>query len=141
MKERKRFFIDRKFQVEAVLSVLFVFVAVFIISGYIHYTMALKLQDNALYMNTLQQAAGFAAGPHMITSLLAGLLISLVFTALLALYYSHRVAGPMHHLKQHLQNMIDGDFSRDLSFRKSDEFRSVATLVNRLQSRLKNEFS
>ena len=67
--------------------------------------------------------------------------MSLVFTALLALYYSHRIAGPMHHLKEHLQKMIDGDFSRDLNFRKSDEFRSIAILVNRLQSRLKNEYS
>ena len=86
------------------------------------------------------QDAASSAGPQVVTSLLTGLLISLVFTALLTIYYSHRVAGPMHHLKMHLQKMIDGDFSRDLNFRERDEFRNIAVLINTLQNRLKNGF-
>jgi methyl-accepting chemotaxis protein len=45
-------------------------------------------------------------------------------------FISHRIAGPLHRLKQHMRRVADGDFSMKLKFRKSDEIHDVADSFN-----------
>jgi len=66
---------------------------------------------------------------------LAGRLALLVFVnitiiALISLFFSHQIAGPVYKLEKTLQQIIDGDASIRFSFRQSDKFDEVADLLN-----------
>ncbi len=69
------------------------------------------------------------------TLLLAALAVALM-AMLLALYTSHRIAGPLFKLQQALKAMTEGDFSQRLEFRKMDAFKEFQPLTNLLGERM-----
>jgi len=69
------------------------------------------------------------------TLLLTALAVTLL-AMLLALYASHRIAGPLFRLRQTLKAMIEGDFSHQVEFRKRDAFQEFQSLVNLLSERM-----
>lgn len=56
------------------------------------------------------------------------LFFSLVF--ILFIFLTHKIAGPMYKLKNHLQNIREGGDFRPLTFRKGDYFPDVAEEVS-----------
>lgn len=63
------------------------------------------------------------------------IIISFVFF-LINLYYTHRIAGPMHKLITLLNRSGKNDIHK-IYFRKSDEFKDVADAYNQFIDRLK----
>lgn len=56
--------------------------------------------------------------------------VSFVLLLLGALLLSHRVAGPLHRLNQHMLNMAAGRTRHDVQFRKGDFFQELSTSFN-----------
>jgi methyl-accepting chemotaxis protein len=67
--------------------------------------------------------------------------LSVFFTFLLGLLYSHRIAGPLYNLKRVLRRFREGDMNQVVRFRKHDEFHDLAAEVSRtivwMRSKLK----
>lgn len=76
----------------------------------------------------------------LLTSLIVNglfFVIPCVFAVLFLIVYSHRVAGPMYHVKLYLRNPASD--KKALSFRKTDVMHSLATAVNAVQERERND--
>jgi len=51
-------------------------------------------------------------------------------TAIVTLFISHRIAGPMFRFKKVIQRLGEGDFSSEFNIRSSDQLREIADLMN-----------
>jgi len=56
--------------------------------------------------------------------------IVLVMLAILVIFVSHRIAGPLVRLKNYMRKVGEGDLSVELQFRKNDEIHDVADTFN-----------
>ena len=56
----------------------------------------------------------------------------LIFICLASMFLSHKIAGPIYHLKNDIRRVLEGDFTTRTYFRKSDELQDIATDFNNL---------
>lgn len=56
--------------------------------------------------------------------------IVLVMLAILVIFVSHRIAGPLERLKQYMRKVGEGNLDDELQFRKHDEIHDVADTFN-----------
>jgi methyl-accepting chemotaxis protein len=54
---------------------------------------------------------------------------------LMALFESHRIAGPVYRFEKTLRALIDGDFSQRIRLRKYDNFTQLEPVLNQLADR------
>jgi methyl-accepting chemotaxis protein len=58
---------------------------------------------------------------------------------LVCLYLSHRVAGPIHRMRQHIAAVAEGKTENDVHFRKRDFFPELAVSFNLLMKKLREK--
>ncbi len=63
--------------------------------------------------------------------------IVLVMLAILVIFVSHRIAGPLERLKQYMIKVGEGNLDVELQFRKHDEIHDVADTFNVMVAGLK----
>jgi hypothetical protein len=68
--------------------------------------------------------------------LVGGVFILCIFNVL-GLFASHRIAGPLHRLRKHLDAAGEGATSADVRFRDGDYFPELAKACNRLMARVR----
>jgi len=73
-----------------------------------------------------------------LTSLYLGV-SAIVFVTMvgLGIFYSHRIAGPLHHLNTTMRRVAAGEDPGPLQFRRRDQFRELAESFNAMVARLK----
>ena len=140
MQKRKILLIDRPLQLKFILySVLNGFILFLIMSMIISYfsvgsTRAL-VENDALDSKCLtmvfQQAQLW--GGILVAVVLGGL----IWTAVTALYFSHRIAGPVYQMKKKLQAHIAGEEMEKIVLRKNDYFLDLADLINEAMEKKK----
>jgi methyl-accepting chemotaxis protein len=54
----------------------------------------------------------------------------------LGILYSHRIAGPLHHLGHKMQRIANGEEPSEVSFRRNDQFRDLAESFNAMIAKL-----
>ncbi|MEW6555985.1 MAG: hypothetical protein AB1349_01370 [Elusimicrobiota bacterium] len=60
-------------------------------------------------------------------------LIYIVFVAVVSIYISHKIAGPVFKLKKQIREIINsGDTSRKIFVRKGDELQDLVAVINEL---------
>ena len=64
-----------------------------------------------------------------------GLVLFLVCVGILALLYSHRVAGPVYRIKRCMEMLADDQPVADVRLRRNDEFKELAEAFNRLKGK------
>jgi methyl-accepting chemotaxis protein len=55
----------------------------------------------------------------------------------LGILYSHRIAGPLHHLTNRMKEIADGAEPSAVSFRRKDQFQELAESFNAMLAKLK----
>ncbi len=63
--------------------------------------------------------------------------IIFILLTIIVIFISHRIAGPLHRLKQYMKKLGDGDFALRLRFRTYDEIHDVADSFNEMVENLK----
>lgn len=136
---RRRFFIDKEYQGRyifnafisvAVGSVLFALIFGFFSSN----TLSIVYEDYHLRLGTtpsLLLDRIFSAQWLFIA--LGGIAIVLI-----ALFISHRVAGPFYRFEQTLDKMAAGDLSSRIRLRKNDEGKALGEKINDFNEMLSN---
>jgi len=146
---RKKYLVDVKFQSKLILTVLLLVITSVAISGIITYASTVYVENKSnvhmygvtggeINRNVIITSL-FVVKPVLIRSLVVGGMLSTLMTIVLMLFYSHSLAGPVYHLEKQLEEMIKGNYHKELIFRKSDEFKQLAEVINRLQDKLKKE--
>ena len=66
--------------------------------------------------------------------------IVFVVLAVMVIFISHRIAGPLYRLKQFMEKIENGDYSVTLKFRKNDAIHDVADSFNRMVAGIRHKF-
>jgi len=59
-----------------------------------------------------------------------GIFIIVVQIALLTIFFSHKLAGPIFRFEKACHNLIDGNYTEKIYLRKGDEMQNLAGLIN-----------
>lgn len=157
MKARKNYLIDKEFQLSfifrnaayIIISSLFIFIMVISYNTYKfrqNYLMLTptseRLQEwavkNNVSPNSVSYACQFIIQSREITfikfitkPLLTAVLINAFISLLTSLYFSHRIAGPLYHMKRVLKSKIEGKDTGPIHIRKNDYFFELAEMINK----------
>ena len=149
MKKRKKYLIDKKFQAKMIFMVVCLIMGAIVLSGVFSYVLAIQIekrskvqlygatdeyQDDVVTVSRLQ-----VVRPVVVRSLVIGGITGIIMAAVSMLFYSHRLAGPVYRLERHLEKIIDGNYDEELHFRKKDEFKQLADIINRLEDELRKK--
>ena len=77
----------------------------------------------------------FQSWSAMMFLMAVGLVLFLVCVGILALLYSHRVAGPVYRIKRCMEMLADDQPVADVRLRRNDEFKELAEAFNRLKGK------
>ena len=74
-------------------------------------------------------------------TMIALLLLFLVVAALISVFMSHSIAGPIFRFEKTLKAIGEGNLSLHIGLRKTDEFREMAGIINDMASSLRNKIN
>ena len=134
---RKQYLVDRGYQLRFVTRVFVVVLAVAVVSS--------LLSTALLWMNMYrpeleQQTTLITALIAVAATLLIELLIAIPIVFYLGVRQSHRVVGPIDRIKQTLEAIGMGDFSRRIVVRQGDALEDLAKYINRMAEKLAQRF-
>jgi hypothetical protein len=101
--------------------------------------LSLLLQFVLLSMRISQLSARMPEGGDFLAEQAPGVLFGILvfsFTALLPITFAvgviitFRIAGPIHHFEQHLEQVLRGEDSAPCSIREKDELQRLCVLIN-----------
>ncbi|MDD5428130.1 MAG: methyl-accepting chemotaxis protein [Candidatus Omnitrophica bacterium] len=129
--KRKQYIVARKFQLKYTGVILLL---MFITAGfcaYIVYYTTMVLFGEKL-ANVYPQGHLVAMVKLVNFRILAAMLVVSPLIGFLAIYLSHKIAGPIFRIERVLADMAKGDLSIRITLRRGDEMVSLADSVNRL---------
>ena len=85
----------------------------------------INLESNHIYFRFLEAQSVNMFWAFMLCSVMAVLVVTVM-----GLILSNKVAGPIHRLKVHLEQVSHGNGGAELSFRKGDYFSELPAVVN-----------
>ncbi len=115
-------------------SIILILVLVVVASG-LFYILANRNLEQATYR------AHFETLRNTMQLLLPWLLIvniiALIIVIILALFFTHKIAGPAYHLIVDLKKVKDGDLTVRTAFRKGDRLKEVASAMSETTENLR----
>ena len=129
--KRSRFFVDPKVQGGIVCRVVLYWMALIVLMGTMAGVMAVSQTEGAAIDVVLGRVA-VAMGPSLIAALLV--LPALVFDTI---RYTHRSVGPIVRLHNELARLAAGEEVKELTFRKNDHWKGLATRFNNVADEMK----
>jgi len=117
------------------LLLLVVYLALFTSIFATHYFLLSSIVDYVEKEGRSPTAAELVMTP--LKTLVVFVPIIFVVMTIIVIFISHRIAGPLHRLKQYMQRVGKGDFSVRLRFRTYDEIHDVADSFNEMVEGLK----
>lgn len=133
---RTRFLISTRFQVRYVgLILLMIFFTAAVCSYTVYYTGMIGLVEKLT--NVYPQGRLIAMINMVNCRILMNIVLLTPLVALVGLYLSHKIAGPIYRIEKHLTEMASGNFSSHLVLRQGDELVGMANKINNLSEALK----
>jgi len=140
---RKKILINPYFQLRFIFIISFTaFAGIFILylANYFFFDhliqegISMDLPTEHSYFYFIQEQKELLSKIFILTSL--GVFLIIFF---LGLYYSHRIAGPLHYMNKQMQEIAQGNEIKELSFRKKDYFKELAPSFNAVIEYLGNK--
>ena len=97
-----------------------------------HQHVVQTLDRHGWLANRLIQEEVATYGQNLLLVCGLAFVIIIVFLVFLGLVLAHRISGPLHKLKIHVDKALQGEKVNPLAFRKRDHFHSIADRVNKL---------
>ncbi len=126
--QRKKYFVKEGNQWGLLAgAVTLIFILAIVASG-LFYIIANRNLENATYR------AHFTALHNTMQLLLPWLilvnLIGLIIVVILAIFYTHKIAGPTFHIMNDLKKLGEGDLTTRTNLRKNDRLQELAKSLN-----------
>ena len=137
---RKQYLIDRRFQLQWMGKIFLLMTAVSIIVGwtitYVVWDATTTQLKGLVAQAVLTQTQVLPISSTIKSSIALGLitrgLILIFILAVLSIFLTHRIAGPVYKIRKTIRLVHDGDSSERVVLRDHDEFQDLAQEVNRL---------
>jgi len=132
---RRRYLIKLGLQLRYMMLVLLAMLAVLVVVGWtVYFTIWKEITaDPNLTMDKL--VVIFEKGN---TELLKKLVIIVIFVAILSIFVSHRIAGPVYRFEKSAKIIAEGDLSLRIRLRKGDELQELADAFNQMTESLES---
>jgi len=135
--KRKQYIVAAKFQLRYVgLILILVFLTGILCSYVVYYTSMLLLGDKLA--NVYPQGRLISIVNTVNMRILLSLILITPLVAVIGIYASHKIAGPIYRIEKYLGDMASGDLSTPLTLRKNDELVSLADGINRVADTVKS---
>ena len=135
--KRRTYLIKTKLQLKYAALILIFMFAVAWISGYtVYYTGWLLMGEKLSNVYPQGRLADIMRAINFTLFLRLAFIAPLV--ALISIFLSHRVAGPLFRIERFIRSVARGDLSSRLQLRKNDELKDVAGAINDMTDDLKN---
>ncbi len=143
MKNRKRriYFIDSKFQVQFIIKFCLLVVLSSLITAGLLYIFASKT-TTVSFENTeavVKSTADFIM-PVLLQTIIVVMVLMGLFTIMLTLFISHKIAGPLYRLQKEFEIMAKGEFDADFKLRGDDQLQNIAESLNDMKAKLRFYF-
>lgn len=126
--QRKKYFVKEGNQWGLLIGAITLILILAIIASGLFYIIANRNLENATYK------AHFTALHNTMQLLLPWLilvnLIGLIVVAILAVFYTHKIAGPTYHIMNDLKRLGEGDLTVRTKLRKHDRLQDLADNLN-----------
>jgi len=129
--KRTRYIVVKEFQLKYVgMILLLVFLTGALCSYVVYYTSMLLMGDKLA--NVYPQGRLVSIVNTVNVRIALSLILISPLVAVIGIYVSHRIAGPLFRMERFLNGMASGDFSSRLTLRKNDELVPLADGINRV---------
>lgn len=139
---RKEYFIDRDFQRNFILKFCGLVVLASVISGVMLYLFSRNTVTTAFVNSRLSIVS---TSDYIVPSLIGSGLIAIalvgIATAIVVMYLSHRIAGPLFNIERSIKQVGKGDLTAKIQLRSTDEMAKLADCINEMTEKLKNSIS
>jgi methyl-accepting chemotaxis protein len=135
---RRNYLINKDFQVRYIVRNLFaLLVMALIISFTVYYTTWARIMDEFYDIPKIaaQFAPLFASVNH---TMILILILFMILAAVVSVFVSHSMAGPIYRFEKTLQALSQGDFTLKVGLRKTDEFKDLAQTMNDMIAELRD---
>jgi methyl-accepting chemotaxis protein len=137
--QRRNYIVHRKFQFRMLgLLLMLVFAATLFTTLINHYFFLSSI------VNFIEEYERPPTGSELIIAstkpLLVILPVAFLVLAVVCIFVSHRIAGPLYRLKMFMEKVQNGDYTVKLRFRKGDAIHDVADSFNQMVEGIKQNF-
>lgn len=133
---RTRYLIAKKFQLKYVgVILLFMFLTSILCSYAIYQASLTSFGENLMRSYPDDRLTPIIRSANL--RILLSFLILAPFVAVIGIYLSHRIAGPIFNIERFITKLAYGDFSRYIILRKKDELMPLADRINGLVKNMK----
>lgn len=137
MFKRKQYLVAKKFQLKYVGIILLLMFLTATLCSYVVYYTSMMLMGEKL-ANVYPQGRLI----HIVNLVNFRILLSVILVtplvAVIGIFLSHRIAGPIYRIEKFLANMAEGDLSSRIFLRQGDELIVVANSINKLADSLES---
>jgi methyl-accepting chemotaxis protein len=140
--QRRNYFIDKNFQTKFILKFCFITILAAALIGILLFFLSSQSTTVAIENTKInvKTTADFLL-PIIIQTLLLVTLFSAILVAMLTLFVSHKIAGPLYRLKHEIDKLGQGDLSVNFHIRSGDQLRQLSDSLTAMASSLKDKIA
>ncbi|MDD5423327.1 MAG: hypothetical protein PHT32_07940 [Candidatus Omnitrophica bacterium] len=138
--KRKRYLVSRQFQLKYVGMILIFMFCTAALCSYVVYQTSLAGFGERL-AGIYPQGRFVSIMKSINLKILLSLMVVTPLVAIIGIFLSHKIAGPLVRIERFVNNMTYGDFSTYLILRKGDELMSLADKINQLIKTMKGNLN
>ncbi|MFA5062449.1 MAG: methyl-accepting chemotaxis protein [Candidatus Omnitrophota bacterium] len=129
--KRRNYLIDRNFQLQFILRFSILVLLGGLITTAVLYLLAMQ-STTVVFHNSrvVARTTADAILPLLLPTVVIVTVIIGIAAAVLAMFVSHKISGPLFRFKKVLETLSGGDFSLDFSIRECDQLHDVAGILN-----------
>lgn len=135
---RKQHFIKKGYQARFIFKFCLLVLVGGLISTGLLYAMSRGTLTSSFENSRLTvESTSVAILPAVVYTNLVTLVLITVATILVALYVSHKIAGPLFRFEKDLSEIAQGDLTKVIRLRRKDEVKDMAETLNRMTASLR----
>lgn len=139
---RRRYLIDRKFQLN--FSLLLLIIAAvnvfFFCMLFFFYDQEVSfVYQNILGLEYLPEDIKQIGFSIFIKTIIFAVIFETIFILMLGIFFSHRIAGPVFNLRQRIKEIIAGHLPQQIRLRKDDMLQEFAKDMDQLVQKMRTE--
>ncbi len=140
--QRKNYFIDKSFQSKFILKFCIIVVIASLLIGGLLLFLARNSTTVAIENTrvTVKTTADFIF-PFIAQTLIVVTLFCAISVALLTLFVSHRIAGPLYRLRKEIEKLSEGDLTANFQIRTTDQLKNLSVSLTHLSYYLKDKIA
>lgn len=137
---RKIYFIEKNFQTRFILRFcLLVLIGTLVFAGMIYFLGRGTSTLTFLHAKARVLSTSDFLFPILVQTAIVVTIVVSIFTIILTLFISHKIAGPLYRLKKELDTIGKGMFPEDFRIRKKDQLQDLAKSLSSMVKGLKEK--